>query len=461
MNKKIKILVSLLLTVAMVASVIVFVPKKVYAAKSISGGTLNKATFIIDPGHGGSDPGACNGSRKEAVDVLRLAKRVGELIIQSGETVAFTRVTEVYNSPSAKASIANSGNFSYFVSIHRNSASASANGIETFRYSGVSASSAGGKLTSNIHNAMVATGVWKSNRGVKTASYTVLKNTNMPATLLEVGFISNSGDNSIFDNHFETIARSIATGMLKTVGKTLVLDTDKEAPKISNISVSDVNENGYKVNCTVTDNKAVKEVLFPITFNGTTKTYSGTISGTTASCTVKASDFGGKFGVYKGSVKATDSSNNFSTATLPDTYVQFSDLKLKTSSSLAVEPSALKLLGVYANTTVSSLTSQFDSSVTVCNANGATLASTSKVGTGSIVKSGTRQVTVIVVGDVDGDGNAANNDYALLKASFKSANMKLEGAYLEAADVNGDGKYTTTDLIFIKRHINGTLNIYS
>jgi hypothetical protein len=281
----------------------------------------------------------------------------------------------------------------------------------------------------------------------------------MASTLLEVGFISNSNDNTIFDKNFETIARSIATGMLKMVGKTLV--TDIEAPKISNISVSDVNENGYKVNCTVTDDASVKEVLFPITFNGKTKTYSGTISGNTASCTVKASDFGGAFGIYKGKVKATDSSDNSATADIPDTYVQFADMKLKDTSILKVEPTELNLLGVSAEMTANDIALNFDSSVTVSDANGAALAADTKVGTGVIIKTETRQLTIVMRGDVDGDGSAANNDYTLLKASFKSENMKLEGDYLKAADVNGDGKYTTTDLIFIKRHMNGTLNIYN
>ena len=308
---------------------------------------------------------------------------------------------------------------------------------------------------------MVSSGVWNYNRGVKTANYTVLTNTSMPATLIEVGFITNTSDNAIFDAHFETIARSIASGMLKTVGKTLAVEEDKEAPKISGVSVSDVTDAGYKVSCTVTDNKKVKEVLFPITFNGKTKTYSGTISGTTASCTVKASDFGGAFGIYKGTVKATDNAGNTATADIPDTYVQFTDMKLKETSLLSVEPKALNLLGISAETAVSDITAQFDTSVTITDANGAALADNAKIGTGTIVKSSTRQLTVVVLGDIDGDGSATNTDYALLKSSFKAANIKLEGDYLKAADVNGDGKYTTTDYIFIKRHVNGTHNIYS
>ena len=63
--------------------------------------------------------------------------------------------------------------------------------------------------------------------------------------------------------------------------------------------------------------------------------------------------------------------------------------------------------------------------------------------------------TVIVCGDVDGDGRVTVNDYASVKARFKSNEPSFGGVFAKAADVNGDGKYTTTDYIAIKRYVSG------
>jgi len=213
---------SFFLTLCMVITAVAVMPYDgidVGAAKSISGGTLNSATFILDPGHGGNDPGALLGNRHEADDVLRLSKRVAELVIAAGEGCAFTRVTDITLSLAERCSIANSGSFTYFLSIHRNAGGGK--GIETYYYSGSSATSTGAKLATSVQNSMVNSGIWTANRGVKTAEFYVIKNTNMPAALAEVGFIDSTVDNDIFDKHFETLAVSIANGLLAMVGKSV------------------------------------------------------------------------------------------------------------------------------------------------------------------------------------------------------------------------------------------------
>lgn len=212
--------------VVAVSSVFPIAHIEVDAALSISGGTLNSATFILDPGHGGSDPGAILDSRHEADDVLRLSKRVAELIIGAGETVAFTRTTDVDVSLANRCSIANSGSFTYFLSIHRNAGGGK--GIETYYYSGSSSTSTGAKLATSVQNSMWNSGIWTSNRGVKTANFYVVKNTSMAAALAEVGFIDSTTDNSIFDANFETLAKSIANGLLAMVGKSVNTVVKKE-----------------------------------------------------------------------------------------------------------------------------------------------------------------------------------------------------------------------------------------
>lgn len=193
------------------------------SALTASGETVQAADWLLDPGHGGSDPGAIGpGGRYEKDDVLRLTLRVGELLSLNGETVAFTRVSDKSLSLSERSGMDRNSNFGYFVSIHRNSFSnSSAAGIETYYYSGCSQTSVSAQLAANVQNAMNALGLFK-NRGVKTQAYHVLRYTQSPAILTEVGFISNPEDNALFDAEFEQIARAIASGCLAQVGKTLV-----------------------------------------------------------------------------------------------------------------------------------------------------------------------------------------------------------------------------------------------
>lgn len=220
----------LLLSLCLVLTVFAVIPfTTIYAnaALNSSGGTLNKATFILDPGHGGSDPGAVSGSREEAADVLRLSLRVGQLIASAGETAAFTRVTDKKVTLDERTNMANAGTFSYFLSIHRNSGGGV--GIETYYHSNLSASSTAAKLATNVQNQMWNSGVWTKNRGVKQYNFHVCREADMPAILAEVGFVDSSVDNKIFDEHFETIALSIANGALAMVGKSVSTTTYRHA----------------------------------------------------------------------------------------------------------------------------------------------------------------------------------------------------------------------------------------
>lgn len=93
-------------------------------------------TVIIDPGHGGMDPGAVYKGRQEKDDNLRLALAVGELLSQNGVDVLYTRTDDVYDSPYRKAMIANESGADYLISFHRNASpiAGNASGIETLVY---------------------------------------------------------------------------------------------------------------------------------------------------------------------------------------------------------------------------------------------------------------------------------------------------------------------------------------
>lgn len=217
-----KKVLGVLLTLCIIASAFACFPNSklcVNAALNANGGTLNSATFIIDPGHGGSDPGAVSGSREEAADVLRLSLRVGQLINASGATAAFTRVTDKKVTLDERTNMANAGSFSYFLSIHRNSGGGV--GIETYYHSDLSSTSTAAKFATSVNNAMWNSGVWTKNRGVKQYNFHVCREADMPAILTEVGFVDSSVDNGIFDAHFEEIAVAIANGALAMVGKSV------------------------------------------------------------------------------------------------------------------------------------------------------------------------------------------------------------------------------------------------
>lgn len=175
------------------------------------------AKWLLDPGHGGTDPGATYNGRKESNDTLRLTLRVGELLKYNNQSVYYTRTSDDTVSLSGRSGMENSGDYDYFISIHRNAYKPeTAKGVETYIYS------KGGKseqLAIKVNDELVKIGF--SNRGVKVANFHVLRETKAPAILIEVGFIDNSYDNDIFDANFEKIAVAIVKGCLSEIGKTI------------------------------------------------------------------------------------------------------------------------------------------------------------------------------------------------------------------------------------------------
>ncbi|WP_141089102.1 N-acetylmuramoyl-L-alanine amidase family protein, partial [Campylobacter concisus] len=94
-------------------------------------------TIVIDPGHGGTDPGAVNGSLKEKTAGLGVAKKLGEILKSRGYKVYFTRSTDVFINLRSRTKFANDKMADLFVSIHANAApnaakAKSMHGIETF-----------------------------------------------------------------------------------------------------------------------------------------------------------------------------------------------------------------------------------------------------------------------------------------------------------------------------------------
>ncbi|MBS3956695.1 MAG: N-acetylmuramoyl-L-alanine amidase [Clostridiales bacterium] len=198
---------------------------------------------FIDPGHGGSFPGAVYGGVTEANINLAIARELDTILRQSGHQTALSRTADVnttradiptwrtedsrlvyatngvfnvFDDLQARCDTANRWGADVFVSIHANAAVAtSANGAETFwRNQSTTDRLLSARLAEFVQREYIAeTGL--ASRGVKTAQFYVLRWSNMPAILVETGFMSNSSDlKRLRDPAFQRrAARGIARGI--------------------------------------------------------------------------------------------------------------------------------------------------------------------------------------------------------------------------------------------------------
>lgn len=184
------------------------------------------ACICIDPGHGGSDPGAVSGGINEKDINLDIALRTRGLLQQLGFEVVMTRESDVYVSLEDRCAIANASGACVFVSIHNNAhTSTTAEGTETYCYYN---SAEGRELATSIHREVVKR-IGRPDRGVKEASYYVLSYTNMPAALLESAFLTNPEETALLcDPAFrQKIAEGVSAGVEAYVsGSPPVIDPD-------------------------------------------------------------------------------------------------------------------------------------------------------------------------------------------------------------------------------------------
>lgn len=183
-----------------------------YAAKkSTSSGDGSPITVVIDAGHGGYDRGGIPGQRVSEKDMtLDVARRLKSVLQASGYRVVMTRDSDVFVPLGTRAAIANQYRNAVFVSVHFNSATRrGADGIETYFYSRDSLA-----LASAVHH-YVAGGAPSPNRGVRRRGYFVLRRTNIPAVLVECGFLTNPTEASYAQNasYRQKLADEIAAGI--------------------------------------------------------------------------------------------------------------------------------------------------------------------------------------------------------------------------------------------------------
>ena len=169
-------------------------------------------SIMLDAGHGGRDPGAVYNGRQEKDDALALTLAIGELLQERGIDILYTRTTDIYESPYQKAMEANIAGVDFFISIHRNSYPTD-------------------NTVSGVDSLIYDESVGFVNLGVKERpGLVVLRRTQMPAVLVEVGFINSDVDNQIFDNNFNDIALAITQGILDTLDLGGEIDNDVIQP---------------------------------------------------------------------------------------------------------------------------------------------------------------------------------------------------------------------------------------
>lgn len=169
-----------------------------------------RGIVTVDPGHGGIDPGCGEQGGLEKDIVLPISMHLKQLLEQAGVTVVMTRTTDDTVSLDDRAIIANNAGSDLFVSVHCNSYEGQARGMDVYYYKSEPAK----QLAQAVLDEAAALGV--TTRQVQKNNYQVLWDTDMPAVLVETGFLTDPADlDCLLDPaHQQTVARAIANAVL-------------------------------------------------------------------------------------------------------------------------------------------------------------------------------------------------------------------------------------------------------
>ncbi len=191
---------------------------------------MTMAKVYVDPGHGGSDPGAIGISNIEEEDItLPVANFLKTDLERHGISVKMSRTGDISKTVNVRVKEANNWGADIFCSIHCNSfKEESANGTETLIYAkGGNAEKIAKKVQSNL----VAT-LKTGDRGIKERpDLGVLRGTKAPAFLSEIAFISNKGDKAKVDEAAEQ--KAVAVAICKGICSHLGIAYKKEETKVA------------------------------------------------------------------------------------------------------------------------------------------------------------------------------------------------------------------------------------
>lgn len=191
---------------------------------AVSDGRVAGKVVVIDPGHGGRDPGAVHGGVREKDLALRTSLLLAEELRKAGLSVVMTRNDDRAVALADRATIANNSNAAIFISVHYNATVTpnGASGTMTFHHR----TSTTGRLLAECIQSELGKVAKLPNLGVRSDGtiyqngFSVLRNTRMPGVLLELGFLSHSTDRArVQEQEFQTSsAKAIARGVLIFLG---------------------------------------------------------------------------------------------------------------------------------------------------------------------------------------------------------------------------------------------------
>jgi N-acetylmuramoyl-L-alanine amidase len=173
-----------------------------------------KVVVVIDPGHGGKDPGAVGiGGLQEKDIILPIGRRVAEILEQNGVQVIMTRNADYFVTLPGRVQMSERAGADVFVSIHANSAGAGrpeVSGLETYYYDN------GLQLARIVHNRILQN-LDVRDRGVRRARFYVLRKSSMPSILVETGFVTGRDDAARLRtaSYQNQMAEAIAQGILQ------------------------------------------------------------------------------------------------------------------------------------------------------------------------------------------------------------------------------------------------------
>ncbi|PSB03741.1 N-acetylmuramoyl-L-alanine amidase [Merismopedia glauca] len=175
-----------------------------------------RVTVLIDPGHGGYDSGAPGvGGVLEKHIVLSISRKVNAILRQNGIQSVMTRTGDYFVELSGRTQMVPRVGADVFVSIHANAIGGrpDVKGLEVYYFG-----PAGERLARTIHRSIV-NNVTIPDRGVRKARFYVLRKNSVPATLVEVGFVTSPSESAKLtsDAYQDEMARAIAQGIIQFV----------------------------------------------------------------------------------------------------------------------------------------------------------------------------------------------------------------------------------------------------
>ncbi|MCY7335718.1 MAG: N-acetylmuramoyl-L-alanine amidase [Chamaesiphon sp.] len=179
-----------------------------------------RVLVMLDPGHGGKDPGAISpGGLREVDVILPVAKRVAEILAKQGIAVKMTRNSDYFVGLDERVMMSREAGATLFVSIHANAIDnrPDVNGLELYHYN------IGQSFAETVYSAILdyvnKNGFFLNGRRVRSARFLVLRKSSIPAILVETGYLTNEAESARLrrDDYQKVMAEGIAKGIIQYI----------------------------------------------------------------------------------------------------------------------------------------------------------------------------------------------------------------------------------------------------